>query len=125
MPTQRLQVTSLAEGLLDASCLDRTLVLVIAGVALDERLADETRHVVAGNRSCRLEGGRGECRQVEPGLVARIASEQARRAARKRQAAREDTHDGRVRLVRPRLVDWSFRDGGHETSLYSRTRLQT
>ena len=36
--------------------------------------------VVAGDRSRRLEGGRRESRQIEPGLLARIAPEQAREA---------------------------------------------
>jgi hypothetical protein len=55
--------------------LDQTLVLVVARVALHERLADEARHVLADDGAGRLEARGRKCDEVEPRLVTRIAPE--------------------------------------------------
>src|SRR5580765_2099445 len=102
----------LADRLLHVAGLNGALLVGLPRVAFDERLADEARDVVSGDRARCLERRHRKRRQIEPGLVARVAVEQARDAPRHREPAGEDTHDPGVRFVR-RAYLGSFRSDGH------------
>src|SRR5581483_3090340 len=65
----------LAERLLPVARLDRLLVAFVS-LAADEGVAEEARHLVAGERPRGLEGGYGQHAEVEGGLALRVAVEQ-------------------------------------------------
>ena len=69
----------------------------LARVALDERLAEEARHLVAADRARRLERREGQHGQVERVVVARVAVEQPGERAGGGEAAGEGRHDRRRR----------------------------
>ena len=78
----------LADRLLHAAVLDRLLVLAVVGLALDERLADEARHLVVGDRARGLEGRRREQREVERAELLRAGVRARRDAADARRGRR-------------------------------------
>ena len=108
VPMQRLQVTSSPIACSMSAGLNGALLVGLPRVAFDERLANEARDVVPGDRARRLERRHRKRRQIEPGLVARVAVEQARDASGHREPAGEDAHDPGVRFVR-RAYLGSFR----------------
>ena len=85
----------LADRLADVARLDGLL-----GLALDERLADEARDVVAGDRARRLERREREHEQVERAVLARFASERLREQGRTGEAGGERAHDRGVGALR-------------------------
>ena len=76
----------------------RLLVALVRG-ALDERLAQEARHLVARDRAGGLEGRGPEDGEVEEALVARVAPERVLRRRGGRDQAREGAHDPGVGAV--------------------------
>src|SRR5580765_3482323 len=102
----------LADRLLHVAGLNGTLLVGLPRVPFDERFADEARDVIPRDCARGLERRHRKRRQIEPGLVARVAVEQARNASGHREPAREDSHDPGVRFV-GRAYLGSLRSGAH------------
>src|SRR5207342_3736607 len=77
-------------------------LFVLSGVRLpaDERVAQETGHLVVGQRPGGLEGSRTEHEEVERGVALRVAVKQARDDSRRSEATREGGHDRCVARIR-------------------------
>ena len=97
VPMQRLQVT--VAPIAWRRSPDGLLLVALVRGALDERLAQEARHLVARDRARGLEGRGPEDGEVEEALVARVAPERVLRGRGGRDQAREGAHDPGVRAV--------------------------
>jgi hypothetical protein len=69
-----------------------------------ERLAEEARHLVIGERPRGLEGGQREHHEIERGLAGRVPVEAAGERASAREPGREAAHDYGVGAVRRLIV---------------------
>ena len=89
----------LADRLLHLGVVRRPLVLAVVRLALDERLADEARHLVAGDHARGLERGEAEQREVDRSQLLLGPVSGRRDAADGAEAGEKRAGDGRVGAV--------------------------
>ena len=99
VPMHRVQVTSSPIAcFISVSCVG-LLVLAVVGLALDERLANEARDLVAGDRPRGLEGRQAEEREVDGGHLLERPLPRRRDAADRPETGHERADDRRVGAV--------------------------